>query len=76
MSFNPFDIEYEKLNREISTKKLKIREIQEKIKWYDTFDIASLQKTYTKTAGDIRICSEYVSEVESFMTQIKEDLSK
>ena len=65
MSFNPFDIEYEKLNREISTKKLKIREIQEKIKWYDTFDIASLQKTYTKTAGDIRICSEYVSEVES-----------
>lgn len=74
MSFNPFDIEYKKLISEISGKKLEIRKIQEKIKWYDTFDILSLKNTLVKTVDDIGLCSEFVSEVESRILEYKKNL--
>lgn len=75
MSFNPFDIEYEKLKSEISERNLKVREIQEKISWYDTFDILILKSNLAKTADSIVSCSELICEAKIRILNFKNELA-
>lgn len=75
MSFNPFDIEYEKLKSKLSERNLKVREIQEKISWYDTFDILILKSNLAKIADSIVSYNELVCEVKKRILNFNNELT-
>lgn len=64
MSFNPYDIEFNKLTTDINDKKLKVNEIHERIIWYETCDVLALETDLSKTKENIDRFNVLISKLE------------